>query len=95
MGGLEENNKTKISLIGRCKKGYKGNLCQACDFGYSSSGVNTCSKCPSKSEIILKLIGIGIVVLIILIIVVWTSIKSAYEPTHTISVYIKIFANYI
>lgn len=85
----------KLALTGLCSKGYRGNLCQACDNGYSRSGENICSKCPSYSENIAKLIGIAAVICIVCGVMVRTSLKTAYEAKALHSIYIKIFTNYL
>jgi hypothetical protein len=83
------------SLTGECLRGYRGNLCQACDNGYSRSGTNKCSECPSRGGNIAKLLGLLCVVCIVSAILVRSSLMTAYEPQAQHSIYLKIFANYL
>ncbi|CAG9320644.1 unnamed protein product [Blepharisma stoltei] len=94
-GGLDwEVNYT--SLIGICAEGYRGNKCQPCDFGYSSSGRNKCEKCPSDQDTnAAKIIFIFTAAAISLTCIVYFSLKTAYEPKSTISVYFRILINYL
>jgi hypothetical protein len=83
------------SLTGECLRGYRGNLCQACDNGYSRSGADTCAECPSRGGNIAKLLGLICVVCIVSAVMVRSSLMTAYVPTTQHSIYLKIFANYL
>jgi hypothetical protein len=83
------------SLTGVCKLGYRGNLCQACDNGYSVSGPDKCGQCPGWSENVAKLLGIGIAIMLYSAVLVRSSLKTAYMPQALHSIYLKIFTNYL
>lgn len=38
----DEDNEDEISYTGDCAAGYKGNMCQSCEEGYSRSRRNEC-----------------------------------------------------
>lgn len=84
-----------INYQGNCEKGYTGNKCQGCDEGYSRSSKNVCGECPSKELNSLRIAGIFVLAVIMIIIMVKTSMDSAYKPKALHSVYIKIFMNYL
>ncbi|CAG9326025.1 unnamed protein product [Blepharisma stoltei] len=94
LGGAYSSTKN-LSYTGECSTGYTGNLCQACDTGYSRSSSNTCGKCPDEVTNSFKVIGICILVIIVCGVMVRTTRNSAYKPKAIHSVYIKIFANYL
>ncbi|CAG9330649.1 unnamed protein product [Blepharisma stoltei] len=83
-----------ISTTGICSAGCKGNLCQACEIGYSYSSSNVCAVCDNSWTII-KICFIILGVALALAILVRTTIISAYEPTSVMSIYLKIFVNYL
>ncbi|XP_078344108.1 uncharacterized protein LOC144629772 [Oculina patagonica] len=58
-----------------CGKGYEGQLCGVCSSGHHKQ-LQTCKQCPSKRWMVGQLLIIASVVLIIGIIVVWTSKKK-------------------
>jgi hypothetical protein len=82
------------SYTGECEEGYRGNLCQACESGYSRRSKNVCAECPSEeiNRFLTSLISIAIVVYCI--IAVKMSIISSYKPKSLLAMYIKIFINY-
>lgn len=84
-----------IVYSGLCESGYQGNLCQGCAKGYSRGDMNICKECPTRLENIIKLTFSLIGVLLALILVILTTMKSAYKPKSIQSIYIKIFINYI
>ncbi|CAG9313302.1 unnamed protein product [Blepharisma stoltei] len=92
-GGLKDANDS-ISLTGRCREGYQGNLCQACDYGFSSSGGNNCERCPSSQDNIIRLVGLGICTILVVTIVVYLTFITAYEPVSISSIFFKILLNY-
>mmetsp|Transcript_19548 Transcript_19548/g.35784 ORF Transcript_19548/g.35784 Transcript_19548/m.35784 type:complete len:783 (-) Transcript_19548:1495-3843(-) len=83
------------SLTGDCLQGYRGNLCQACDNGYSRSAPNQCGKCPDLTANVLKLLGLFLAVCVMCGVLVNSSMKTAYVPTSLHSIYLKIFTNYM
>ena len=84
-----------LSLTGLCATGYGGNLCQQCQPGYSSTGRNLCSQCPSLVSNITLTILISLLALVLVALIVWTAVKSAMRPQSLIAVYVKIFMNYL
>jgi hypothetical protein len=82
-------------LTGECSRGYRGNLCQACENEFSRSSPNQCAQCPDKGSNIAKLIGLSLIVCLICAVLVRSSLKTAYEPTAQHSIYLKIFTNYL
>ncbi|CAG9330610.1 unnamed protein product [Blepharisma stoltei] len=84
-----------LSFTGLCHEGYTGNLCQACENGYSRTSTNTCGKCPNAVSNAFKVIGIMLAVIFICGIMVKTTRNSAYKPKSVQSIYIKIFVNYL
>ncbi|CAG9309876.1 unnamed protein product [Blepharisma stoltei] len=84
-----------ISYTGECDKGYKGNMCQSCEYGYSKTADETCSPCPDESSNSLRIAGVSISLIIICAIMVNSTRRSAFKPTSLASIYIKIFMNYL
>ena len=92
LGSPEGGN---LSLTGKCAEGYEGNLCAVCSPGYSLSGFNKCFKCPSLSTNI-PLISVAIFFgLILLALVIFLAVRGANRPHSHISIYIKLFINYM
>ncbi|CAG9326023.1 unnamed protein product [Blepharisma stoltei] len=84
-----------LSLTGLCEKGYTGNMCQACENGYSIISANTCGKCPGELSNSFRIIGVIAAAILLGAIMVRTTRNSAYKPKSLQSVYIKIFVNYL
>ncbi|CAG9312598.1 unnamed protein product [Blepharisma stoltei] len=84
-----------ISYTGQCGIAYKGNKCQSCKVGYSHTSSNKCEECPATKENILILLGITLFLIILLSIMVNITRKSAFKSKSHVSIYIKIFLNYI
>ena len=80
---------------GVCEEGYRGNMCQACKSGYSRISENTCAPCPDPAANFSRLLGILVLVLVVSVVLVMSTLKSAYKPKSLYSIYIKIFTNYI
>ena len=59
-----------------CDKGYEGPLCGVCSSGHYKQ-LQTCKQCPSKKWMVGQLLLIASILLIIGIVVVWTSNKKA------------------
>lgn len=83
------------NLIGICDKGYYGNMCQICEHGYSRTSEHYCSKCPSKISNTFILITVVLVSIMIVVIITRASIKAASKSNSLVSVYFKIFLNYL
>ena len=62
----------KGGLDSLCKNGYKGPLCGICSSGYYKQ-LQTCKTCPSKKLMMGQLSIIGVILLIIVAVLVWTS----------------------
>ena len=84
-----------LSFTGQCLEGYFGNLCNGCQSGFSRLNIAECGRCPSFIVNTIRTIGIILAVLIFLIVVVWSTIRSAYRARSHLSIYIKIFLNYL
>jgi hypothetical protein len=78
-----------------CADGYTGILCSVCQQGYTKNSNGQCNKCPSPGQNVLILILIASAVVLVCVILVRSSIKSAYSSAAKHSIYIKIFTNYI
>ena len=78
-----------------CLAGYTGVLCQSCELGYSSQSENVCAKCLDKSQNILMLIGMIVLILVIVAVITVSNIKGAYKDQSITSIYFKILMNYI
>ena len=80
---------------GTCASGYTGIKCSACLPGYSKSNKGSCDICPSEAQNICILFLLVLALVIICIILVKTTIKSAFASKSRHSIYIKIFTNYL
>ncbi|OMJ68621.1 hypothetical protein SteCoe_33871 [Stentor coeruleus] len=85
----------ETDFVGSCAKGYNGKKCYSCIAGYTRSGDNSCSKCPSQASNAVILLFILLFIIFIGVVFVRSTIKSAYSPKALHSIYIKIFTNYI
>lgn len=84
-----------LSYTGDCAVGYKGNMCQACDKGYSRGSKNKCGACPDPTMNVIRLNGIFIAVVVFMCILIRSVKNSALQPAKLHSVYLKIFMNYL
>ena len=78
-----------------CLDGYTGITCAVCKKGYTKSGSGKCNKCPDPAANYILLVGILVAVVFICVVLVKSSIKSAFVPKSKYSIYIKIFTNYL
>lgn len=85
----------RISLVGECETGYSGRLCQVCKDGYSFDTNNSCAKCPEEINNIIRICIVGLVVLIVLMLIIRSTMRSAYKSKSIFSIYIKIMLNYL
>lgn len=76
-----------VSLTGECGKGYSGNLCQNCIWGYSHSQAYSCAKCPPIPSN-LALCGVVILALAGL---VWTLVASAISGAARYSALLSVY----
>ena len=81
--------------IGGCADGYTGHKCFACDIGYSRSGTSKCGKCPSTGQNIAVITALIFLIVFVAVIMVRSTINSAYSVKAMHSIYIKIFTNYL
>lgn len=70
-------------------------MCQSCKEGYSRTGDNVCGKCPSETENIWRLTILFVVIIFIAGLMVKSTRDTAFSPSVIISIYIKIFINYL
>jgi hypothetical protein len=83
------------AITGICSRGYKGNLCQACDKSFSRTSENVCAACPERSANVMRLIGILAALVAVCALFVRSSLAAVYKPQTLTSIYYKIFANYL
>jgi len=93
LGGEVEGK--PLSLTGYCLDGYEGNLCQACQKDYSRTGKNLCSKCPDSDMNVIRLIFIGVALILVLAIMVWSTLRASTRPKAEHTILIKIMTNYL
>ena len=62
----------KGGLESLCDNGYEGALCAVCSTGYYKQ-LQICRQCPSKKWMVGQLSIVGVVLLVIVVILVWTS----------------------
>ena len=95
LAGACLGNSTATDGIGQCSEGYEGVMCSSCMGGYTKTSNGYCNVCPSKgSNVVILLVIIG-VVLLLCIILIKTTIRSAFSTKEHYSIYIKIFTNYL
>jgi predicted outer membrane repeat protein len=85
----------KEGWVTECLKGYSGITCAVCESGYTKTSAGKCNKCPDPTSNYVIMICIIIAVVAVCIILVKSSIKSAFTPKAKHSIYIKIFTNYL
>ena len=90
LGSLSENDFT-----GTCAEGYTGNKCLGCEIGYSRSGPYKCAACPSTAQNVVIIVFLMLLIIFISVVLVRSTLKSAYTPSALHSIYIKIFTNYL
>jgi len=54
-----------------------------------------CEKCPDKAINSIRLTGVGILVILVIVFIVRSTMKSAIKPLELHSVYLRIFTDYI
>lgn len=84
-----------LSFTGLCGEGYFGNLCNGCASGFSRLNTAECGRCPTFIVNTIRTIGIILAVLVFLVLIVWSTIRSAQRTRSHLSIYIKIFLNYL
>ena len=80
---------------GTCAAGYKGNMCGTCEIGYSLSSSGKCSACPSTEINILILLLLSGLIVLVGVVMVKSTLQSAFSAKSLYSIYIKIFTNYL
>ena len=81
--------------LGECQVGYTGVFCQSCEHGYSKTVSSVCSKCPDDSNNKVTAVILISILISICVIMVKTTLKSAFTLKSLHSIYIKILINYI
>jgi hypothetical protein len=84
----------QLSLTGECAEGYRSNLCNSCEIGYSQASKHTCVECSNTDNAILKLVGLLVIAVVLSIVIVYTSMASATKPKSLKSIYFKILLNH-
>eukprot|EP00949_MAST-11_sp_MAST-11-sp1_P002340 g2340.t1 len=78
----------------RCFPGYEGRLCHTCAIGYGREGLDRCRICPEGStNILLSVLGITIV-LVVLILFISQTMRSAADDRSSTSMLLKTAAAY-
>jgi len=87
LGGEVEGK--PLSLTGYCLTGYEGNLCQTCQKDHSRTGKNICSKCPDPNLNIVRLVFVGIALILVVAIMVWSTLRGSTRPQaeHSIQIF--------
>jgi hypothetical protein len=85
----------ETDYLGECFTGYTGILCQTCIAGYSRNSAGKCNKCPNQSVNVVILLFFAFMMIGISVVLVKSTIKSAFTPSAMHSIYIKIFTNYL
>jgi hypothetical protein len=80
------------SLVGTCKRGYHNNLCAVCEPDWSKTSADTCSPCPEVSLNILRLAGIGVLVVIAVSVLIYMTMSRT--SVNLRSVFFKILLDY-
>lgn len=83
------------NFLGSCSNGYSGILCQSCEVGFSRDTSGKCSKCPSKATNVIILLSFLVLIVFVSVVLVKTTLKSAFAAKALHSIYIKIFTNYL
>ena len=81
--------------LGNCGEGYTGVLCKSCNIGYSKTANTLCTKCPDKDTNFTVIVFLCIGIIILSILLVKTTLTSAFSQKSLHSIYIKIFTNYL
>ena len=86
---------SETDFTGTCADGYTGNKCLGCEVGYSRSGSYKCRACPSTAQNAVLIVFLILLIVFISVVLVRSTLKSAYTPKSLHSIYIKIFTNYL
>ncbi|OMJ88702.1 hypothetical protein SteCoe_9326 [Stentor coeruleus] len=85
----------ETAYLGDCFTGYTGILCQTCTAGFSRNSEGKCNKCPNQTVNVVILFFFAIVMIGVSVVLVKSTLKSAFTPSAMHSIYIKIFTNYL
>ncbi|OMJ86545.1 hypothetical protein SteCoe_11896 [Stentor coeruleus] len=85
----------KTNFLGYCSTGYSGVLCQSCEIGFSRDSSGKCSQCPSQTTNIVILLSFLILIVFVSVVLVKTTLRTAFAAKALHSIYIKIFTNYL
>lgn len=86
---------SNVSLTGACAQGYYGNLCNGCALNYFRSDDNVCSLCPSAETNQILLVTFCFLLMLIAVLLIFSSIRSATRPKSQLSIYMKVLMNYL
>lgn len=84
-----------LSATGICAEGYFGNLCTGCLRHYYQSNRNYCEACPDKVINIVQTTAISIGFVLGVCGIIKFSLISAQKQKSSLSVFLKIFVNYL
>ncbi|CDW87730.1 UNKNOWN [Stylonychia lemnae] len=90
LGMISPQNNPK----GECLQGYQGILCADCISGYSRDKEYQCAICPEPALNTLRLITIFIAVIIFVVLMIRSTLKSAQDINNVTSIYLKILLNH-
>jgi len=81
-----------------CNVGYKGNLCHSCSDAidgveYTRSGLHDCSICPERTQNIVKIGGVFILLIAAVCVLLYVNLRKADESES--SVVLRIMTNYV
>ena len=80
---------------GVCEEGYYGNLCTGCLSQYSQASRNYCGPCPDRAVNIVQTTAISISFVLGVCGIIKFSLISAQKQKSSLSVFLKIFVNYL
>ncbi|TNV74538.1 hypothetical protein FGO68_gene13859 [Halteria grandinella] len=85
----------QLNLTGQCANGYQGVLCASCIAGYTlNQQSRECKQCPTIVINSLILAAFALLALVIIIVLVWSNLKSSNEEKNQLPVYFRILVNH-
>ena len=80
--------------LGSCASGYRGILCNDCEWGYSRKGGTECSECPAIQWNVIQF-GLLLTTLVLLVLfLVRATLLSVHTKRPLYQVFLKIFLNH-
>ncbi|TNV88052.1 hypothetical protein FGO68_gene16006 [Halteria grandinella] len=84
------------NLTGQCADGYDGILCSSCKAGFSLNvALRTCKKCPTPQSNAAILFAFLLFTHLIIVLFVWTNLRSTGKEKNYLSVYLRIMVNHL